>query len=262
VEDSSDPTTVPHTDGRAFTHIPPRLAVTGGIGSGKSTALAFLAELGAVTLSSDAIVHEVYASAEIVGALDGRFGPPVVLDGCVHRAALSEAVFEDEEALVWLERLTHPLVRRRIEEWARTHEASPEPPELAAVEVPLLFESGQMLDLFDCVLLVTAPADVRRRRLAVKMTPEDFDRRVARQMSEAEKAERSHFVFENTGSRTALRDYLAEVVASILACAGGDVPEGLDGVVGSLATELSPDDDELEVEDDHEAGAFGRGPAG
>jgi len=253
VEDKPSPTTVPDADGRAFPHIPPRLAVTGGIGSGKSTALAFLAELGAATVSSDVIVHQVYTSPEIVSALDGRFGAPVVLDGCVHRPALSEAVFGDEQALAWLERLTHPLVRRRIEEWARSCEASPEAPALLAVEVPLLFESGQMLDLFDCVLLVTAPADVRRRRLAAKMTPQDFDRRVARQMSEAEKADRSHFVYENSGPRTAMRDYLAEVFASILACAGGDVPDGLDGVVGSLAGELSPEDDELE--DDSEDGA-------
>lgn len=231
-------------DGRAFRHTPARLAVTGGIGSGKSTALAFLAELGAATLSSDEIVHQVYRSPGIVQALEGRFGAPVVLDGQVNRAALSNAVFGDEDALRWLEQLTHPLVRRRIEEWAREHEASAEPPALLAVEVPLLFESGQMLDLFDCVLLVTAPADVRRRRLAAKVTAEDFDRRVARQMSEREKAERSHFVYQNTESRSALREYLREVVAAVLACAEEGGRHVLDGVLGMGAEDLSPLDDD------------------
>lgn len=232
--DSPDrPSTAEGADGRAFRHAPARLAVTGGIGSGKSTALAFLAELGAATLSSDDIIHEVYRSPAMVRALDGRFGAPVVLDGQVNRAALSHAVFADHEALVWLERLTHPLVRRRIEAWAWAHEASPDRPALLAVEVPLLFESGQMLDLFDCVLLVTAPAGERRRRLSAKMTADDFDRRAAHQMGEAEKAERSHFVFENTGSRTALRDYLAEVVSSVLARAEDAAQDGVEGALAA-----------------------------
>lgn len=239
--------TDPLLDGRAFRHAPARLAVTGGIGSGKSTALAFLAELGAATLSSDAIVHDVYRSPEIVQALSGRFGVPVVLDGQVNRAALSNAVFGDDEALGWLEQLTHPLVRRRIEEWAREQESLSESPALLAVEVPLLFESAQMLDLFDCVLLITAPVEERRRRLTAKITAEDFDRRAARQMSEEDKAERSHFVYQNSGSRAAMREYLCEVVSAVLACAESGGQRGLDGVLGMRADDLSTMDDDAEM---------------
>jgi dephospho-CoA kinase len=205
------------TDARVFRHVPPRLAVTGGIGGGKSTALAFLAELGAATLSSDAIVHEVYSHEEIVAAVEGRFGPQVVVGAQVNRSVLSKLVFEDTEALAWLERLTHPLVRRRVEEWAAEQQALRQPPSLLAVEVPLYFESGMMQDMFDCALLVTAPAEERRRRLCAKLSGEEFDRRVKRQMSEDEKAELSHFVFENTGSRLRMKEYMAEVYASILA---------------------------------------------
>jgi dephospho-CoA kinase len=208
---------VDDADARVFRHAPPRLAVTGGIGGGKSTALAFLGELGAATLSSDAIVHDVYGHAEIIAAVEGRFGAQVIVGGQVNRHALSKLVFDDPEALDWLEQLTHPLVRRRVEEWAAEQQALLQPPSLLAVEVPLFFESGRMGDMFDCVLLVTAPADERRRRLSAKLTGEEFDRRVKRQMSEEEKAERSHFVFENVGSRKRMKQFLTEVFASILA---------------------------------------------
>jgi dephospho-CoA kinase len=207
---------------RVFRHVPPRLAVTGGIGGGKSTALAFLGELGAAILSSDTIVHEVYRHPEVVAAVERRFGSQVIVGGEVHRACLSKLVFDDPEALAWLEKLTHPVVRRRVDEWAAEQQQLPRSPALLAVEVPLLFESGMMVDMFDCVLLVTAPADERRRRLSAKLTAEDFDRRVRVQMSEEEKAERSNFVFENTGSRKLMRQYIAEVFASILACAAAE----------------------------------------
>jgi len=165
------------------------------------------------------VVHEVYEHPEVIAAVEGRFGSQVIVDGRVNRGALSRLVFEDPEALAWLERLTHPLVRRRVEQWAADQQALAQPPSLLAVEVPLYFESGMMADMFDCVLLVTAPAEERRRRLSAKLNGEDFDRRVSRQMSESEKADRSHFVFENTGSRKRMKQFIAEVFASILACA-------------------------------------------
>ena len=208
---------------RRWTHKPPRVAVTGGIGSGKSTALAFLGELGAAVLSSDDVVHRIYTDPAIQDALRRRFGMGVVDGTRVNRAMLGRLVFEDREALDWLERLTHPHVRRVVEEWALAHEHAPQPPELLAVEVPLLFESGLMIEEFDCVLLITAPRDVRLERVAAKLTPEEFERRATRQLSEAEKADRSDFVFENTGSRRRMREFIAETYAAILsAAAAGD----------------------------------------
>ena len=166
---------------RRWTHKPPRVAVTGGIGSGKSTALAFLGELGAAVLSSDDVVHRIYTDPAIQDALRRRFGMGVVDGTRVNRAMLGRLVFEDREALDWLEQLTHPHVRRVVEEWALAHEHAPQPPELLAVEVPLLFESGLMIEEFDCVLLITAPRDVRLERVAAKLTPEEFERRATRQ---------------------------------------------------------------------------------
>ncbi len=206
-------------------HRPPRLAVTGGIGAGKSTALAFLRELGAATLSSDDVVHSVYTDAEVQGALARRFGDEVVRDGRVDREVLGRLVFGDAAALDWLEQFTHPRVRRIVEEWAARQESQAEPPALLAVEVPLLFESGAMIDVFDFVLAVTAPEALRRRRVAAKLTPAQFARRVERQMSEVEKAERSHFVYENGGSRQHMKQFIAETYAAIIAAAAAEAEE-------------------------------------
>ncbi len=222
VADRHRPAVEPEQFECVFVHQPPRLAVTGGIGGGKSTALAYLRELGAATLSSDAVVHEVYSRPEVIAAVKGRFGEQVLAGGAVNRTALANVVFQDGEALQWLEQFTHPLVRARIEEWAQQCQSLRPAPELLAVEVPLYFESGTMIDLFDCVLLVTAPAEVRRRRLTAKLTPDEFDRRSGYQMPEAQKTERSHFVVENTGSRADMRREIAEVVASIISNARGE----------------------------------------
>lgn len=210
---------------RRWTHRPPRVAVTGGIGSGKSTALAFLGELGAAVLSSDEVVHRLYGDASIQEALRRRFAREVVEDGQVNRAALGRLVFRDPEALAWLEQLTHPHVRRLVNEWALGHERSPRLPALLAVEVPLLFEAGGMLEVFDCVLLITAPPEMRYERVAVKLSEEEFQRRVARQLSDAEKAERSDFVFENMGSRRRMREFIGETYAAILAAAAAEEEE-------------------------------------
>lgn len=215
------------TDQR-WQHHPPRLAVTGGIGSGKSSALAFLRGLGAATLSTDDLVHTLLSEPAIAAAVERRFGPEVMIGGEVNRGALARVVFGDHEALLWLESLLHPHVRRMVTEWAAAQQRLVTQPSLLVVEVPLLFETGTMVDMFDCVLLVTAPEEVRRRRLAAKMTHSEFTRRASRQLSEDEKAERSHFAYENRGSRAQLKQFIAETYAAILACAAAE-SESLDG---------------------------------
>jgi dephospho-CoA kinase len=203
------------------THAIPRLGLTGGIGSGKSTALAYLSEMGAAVISSDAIVHELYEQPEIAAAISGHFGPDVTGQGAMDRAALARIVFADDAELAWLEALLHPHVRRRIEEWAAVQERADPQPALLAAEVPLLFETDAAAD-FDYTLVLTAPVGTRRRRLASKFTASDLARRLARQMPEAEKIARSDFAFENVGGRRALRDFLGETVARILAAGATD----------------------------------------
>lgn len=194
----------------------PRLAITGGIGSGKSTATAFLDELGASCVSTDVLVHVLLSQPEIVEELRRQFGDKVIADGDTDRAALARIVFRDVDALDWLESLLHPHVKRLVDEWAREQERSPAPPPLIVAEVPLLFESGFDRE-FDYVVLVTAPEPVRRRRLADKLTASDFARRSQRQLDEKVKAARSDFVVDNSGSRALLKEALAEVYAFIIA---------------------------------------------
>jgi len=197
-------------------HHIPRLGLTGGIGSGKSTALAYLHEFGAAVASSDDIVHRLLSQPDVVAEVAARHGEAVLAGDDVNRAALASIVFHDDAELEWLEHLLHPRVRQEIERWAAGQVKARPRPALLAVEVPLLFESG-MEPLFDFVMLITAPSDMRRRRLAAKLTDSDFARRLAQQMPEAEKMARSRFVFHNTGSRKALRDFVGQTVAQILA---------------------------------------------
>ena len=193
--------------------------MTGGSGSGKSTATAFLAELGAAVVSADELVHDLLAEQAIISRVERHFGGEVLEDDEIDRPALAQVVFNDAGELVWLESLLHPQVKRLIDSWAREQEARRPRPPLLVAEVPLLFETG-MADVFDYVLLVTAPEAARRKRLSAKVTASEFARRAARQLPEADKAGGSDFLFENVGGREGLKAYVGEVYASILADSG------------------------------------------
>jgi dephospho-CoA kinase len=198
------------------THIPV-LGLTGGIGSGKSTALAYLHELGASVVSSDDVVHGLYSKAEVIDRIREHFGEAVV-DGAggISRPALAAIVFGDAAELHWLEGVLHPYVRTAVAEWVAKQRKTRPRPALLVVEVPLLFETG-FEERFDYIMLITAPDDVRRRRLAAKLTDSEFSRRLAQQMPEEEKIVRSDFVFHNTGSRKELKEFVRQTMASILA---------------------------------------------
>jgi dephospho-CoA kinase len=200
-------------------HRVPRLGVTGGIGSGKSTATAFLAELGAAVVSADELVHHLLEEQAIIERVERHFGGDVLEEAQVDRPALAQIVFNDTGELVWLESLLHPHVKRLIDDWAREQEARRPRPPLLVAEVPLLFETD-MADVFDYILLVTAPEAQRRRRLTAKVTAEEFTRRAGRQLPEHDKAARSDFVVENVGSREGLRRYVGQIYATILAEGG------------------------------------------
>jgi len=197
-------------------HRIPRLGVTGGIGSGKSTATAFLAELGAAVVSADELVHHLLEEQAIISRVERHFGGGVFEDEQIDRPALAQVVFNDAGELVWLESLLHPHVKRLIDAWAGEQEARRPRPPLLVAEVPLLFETD-MADVFDYVLLVTAPEAARRKRLSAKVTGAEFSRRAARQLPEADKAARSDFVVENVGGREGLKRYVGETYATILA---------------------------------------------
>jgi dephospho-CoA kinase len=189
---------------------PLTIGLTGGIAAGKSEALAAFARLGAATLSSDAVVHELLESEQLRNHLVERWGPEVAPDGRIDRARIGEIVFADPDQLTWLEAQIHPRVAERTARWLA---ALPAATEIAVVEVPLLFEGGRD-EVFDTTVAVVAAEDVRRDRAAARGHAL-VDEREARQLSQLEKSERADHVVENDGSIEDLERELSALIAKL-----------------------------------------------
>ena len=191
---------------------PLTIGLTGGIAAGKSEALAAFGRLGAATISSDAVAHELLETEPLLSRLGERWGPGVVANGRVDRNRIGSIVFADPEELHWLEAQIHPLVGERIGGWLA---ALPGDVEVAVVEVPLLFESG-MEGVFDTTVAVVASDEVRRER-AAERGHALVDEREARQLAQAEKATRAAHVVENDGSVEELERGLSALVEKLRA---------------------------------------------
>src|ERR687883_59245 len=136
------------------------VGLTGGIAAGKSEALSALERLGAATLSTDAVTHELLTSGEVRDMLVERFGDAVAPEGEVDRSKVAEVVFGDSEQREWLEGVLWPRVGERVWEWRQEVERRDPPPKAAVVEVPLLFEAG-MEKGFDRTIAVVADESLR-----------------------------------------------------------------------------------------------------
>jgi dephospho-CoA kinase len=189
---------------------PLKIGLTGGIAAGKSEALKAFERLGAATLSSDAVVHELLESEELRERLAERWGPEVIADGGVDRAKIGEIVFADPEELSWLERQIHPLVQERTAAWLLS---LPAETEVAVVEVPLLFEVGGERP-FDTTVAVVTSDEVRRERAAARGHAL-VDEREARQLTQSEKAARAEHVIENDGSVEDLEGALSALLEKL-----------------------------------------------
>jgi dephospho-CoA kinase len=187
--------------------------LTGGIGAGKSTALAALERLGAATLSTDAVVHELYEDPEVRALVVERFGDAAAPGGVVDRAAIARAAFANPEDRAWLEGVLWPRVGERMVRWRRDLGRMTPEPRAAVIEVPLLFESG-MEGAFDATIAVVADEPVRAQR-AGERGHAALAERGARQLSQQEKAARATYVVENDGSVKELQDKLSAVVEKL-----------------------------------------------
>jgi dephospho-CoA kinase len=187
------------------------VAITGGIGAGKTTALDAFRRHGAATVSSDEIVHHLLATDDAVrDALVGRLGSQILgVDGRPDRAAIARIVFRDPEALAFLEGLLHPLVSREYLHWRDQLGALERPPRVCVTEVPLLFEAGGE-GRFDKVVVITAP-----RRLRETRRDRPIDEREQRLLPDREKVRRADFHYRNVGTEEELDAWVAEVMAAL-----------------------------------------------
>ena len=194
---------------------PSLIGLTGGIAAGKSEALRILGQLGAATISTDAIVHELLGSPEVRARLVERWGPDVAPDGEIDRARVGAIVFADPEELTWLESVLHPLVGDRVVRWRRglTDDVG-----VAVVEVPLLFE-GSMEPIFDRTIAVIANDGTREARAGERGTG-NLEARNGRQLSQEEKAERASHVIVNDDAIEDLESQLRELYPQLEGAGG------------------------------------------
>ena len=193
------------------------VGLTGNAAAGKSTVAELFRRWGATIIDADAIVRELQApGAPVLGAIVARFGPGVLTaDGALDRPALRARVLADPAALADLNRLVHPAVAERRR--ALLAEARRRGDRIVVSDIPLLFEADDPSG-FDAVVLVDAPAAVRRARLAARgLAAEEIERLMAAQQPAAAKRARSDFVIDNDGDRAALERAAREVWAALLA---------------------------------------------
>jgi dephospho-CoA kinase len=192
---------------------PVSVAITGGIGAGKSEALRAFAHHGAAVVSSDEIVHRLLREDdEVRAAIRERFGEDVFnATGDVDRGAVAEIVFADPEALRWLEAMLHPRVVQEYLAWREEQAAKPRPPALTVTEVPLLYEVGGEAR-FDRVVAISADPELRAQRTAVA-----GDGRDARLIPDEEKLRRADFAYVNDGTLDELDAFVQQVVQTLSA---------------------------------------------
>src|ERR1700686_246031 len=189
------------------------IGLTGSIGMGKSTTAKLFAEAGVPVYDADATVHSLY-EGEAVPAIEAAF-PGTTANGKVDRALLSARVLQDPAAMKQLEQIVHPMLGASRQKFLHDAEQSGAP--VAVVDVPLLFETGGE-NRVDAVVVVTTTPEIQRQRILERpnMTDEKLDAILARQMPDAEKRQRAHFVVDTSHGldpvRKRIRDILDEAV--------------------------------------------------
>ena len=191
-------------------HRPVAVAITGGIGAGKSEALRAFARHGAAVISSDEIVHDLLRKdAGVRRAIVSRWPQVVGPDGEIDRDRVAKVVFTDAAELAWLERLLHPRVVSTYLGWRRDLGDQPDAPAVCVTEVPLLYEVGGE-SRFDAVVVITASPDVRISRHLRPL--QDRERRL---IPDEEKMRRADFAYVNDGTVEELDSFVSDVVQKL-----------------------------------------------
>jgi dephospho-CoA kinase len=188
------------------------VGLTGSLGMGKSTAAAYLREHGIPVFDADAEVHRLYADAA-VAPIEAAF-PGSTVDGKVDRARLSTALLSAPQRFAELEAIVHPLVRASERAFLKAEAARGT--QIAVLEIPLLFETGAD-KLVDATVVVSATPELQRERLLKRdnLTREKLEHLLKRQMPDAEKRARAHFVVDTSGEVSASRAQLDVILAQL-----------------------------------------------
>lgn len=204
-------TTNPTKPSKTAVSRPVAVAITGGIGAGKSEALYAFQEHGAATVSSDEIVHHLLRSdPDVKDAIVAELGEDVLdEEGAVDRKRVAAIVFGDRAKLEFLEQLLHPLVSAEYMRWRDQLAELPDPPAVTVTEVPLLYETGGQ-ERFDKIVVITAPPKLREQRRRVAR-----DDRDSRLLPDREKVKRADFAYVNTGTLEDLDAWVAGVMRDL-----------------------------------------------
>jgi dephospho-CoA kinase len=196
------------------------LGLTGSIGMGKSTTAGFFAAAGVPVHDSDAVVHALY-EGEAVGPVAAAF-PGTAVDGRIDRAKLAGKLVGNPDAIKRLEAIVHPLVRAATQRFLDVQAA--QGARVVVLDIPLLFETGGEQRV-DAVVVVSAPAEVQRARVLGRsgMTAERLDTLLARQMSDADKRARAHFVVDSSRSFDSARAQVHGILRAVAALPGGRI---------------------------------------
>ncbi len=187
------------------------VALTGGLGCGKSAVLKLFHDLGIKTISADQIVHELLKDESVKKRLKTMFGGQIFKkDGQIDRKRLAEIVFSSPDDKRRLEALLHPMVYERI---IKEHEKAPD--DIMVAEIPLLFETKSE-KLFDKVITVYTPDEIAAARLKGRgMTIDEIDARLKSQLPVKEKVEKADFVIDNSGSLEETKEQVRSILESL-----------------------------------------------
>jgi dephospho-CoA kinase len=193
------------------------LGLTGSMGMGKSTAANFFRQAGVPVNDSDAVVHRLY-EGDAVAPVEAAF-PGVTADGRIDRAKLAAQLVGKPEAIKKLEAIVHPLVRAVTARFVA--EQAARGARIVVLDIPLLFETGGEKNV-DAVVVVSAPAEVQRARIIGRpgMTAEKLDALLARQMPDAEKRARAHFVVDSSGGFDSARAQVLGMLRAVASLPG------------------------------------------
>jgi dephospho-CoA kinase len=193
-----------------------RLALTGSIGMGKTTAARLFKAEGAPVYDSDAVVHDLYAAGgAAVTAVEAAF-PGVSVDDAIDRTRLGPRVAHDPEAMARLEAIVHPMVaagRARFFDEARAAGAP-----VVVLDIPLLFETGRDAEA-DAIVVVSTTPEVQRTRVLARpgMTPAKFEAILARQIPDAEKRAKADFIIDGAAPLAEERARVRAILAAVTA---------------------------------------------